>query len=177
MSIACKHNTAAGSTQTRQSTRRLFWCSQATQCVCAVCDQEKCTNAAVRRWGEAVRRRVCRIDCITRAPRGAALAVFFHFACVFFWQRAVNLGFFHSEALHVRAQVSDSRRASPTRRVRIFCIRPAWRVFGGRIRERGSPRLGAKRAPTHTACDGAARAQTRHAICGSDRDHDRTVLN
>lgn len=45
----------------------------------------------------------------------------------------VNLGFFHSEALHVRAQVSDSRRvAPPTRRVRIFCIRTVRRVLGGR---------------------------------------------
>lgn len=78
--------------------------------------------------------------------RGTALAVFFHLACCFFWQR-VNLGFFHIEALHVRAQVSDtSRRASPTRRVRIFCIRPRPRVFGGRIRELGSQRLGATRA-------------------------------
>lgn len=113
--------------------------------MCAVCDQEKFTNAAVRR-------RVCRIGCITRAPRGAALAVFFSFCVRLFLAARVSLGFFHSEALHVRAQVSDSRRASPTRRVRIFCIRPAWRVFGGRIRERGSPRLGAKRAPTHTGC-------------------------
>lgn len=77
-----------------------------------------------------------------RAHEGRRSSRLFHFACVFFWQRALTLDFF-IEKRCTYAQVSDSRRASPTRRVRIFCIRAAWRVFGGRIRER-SPRLSAR---------------------------------
>lgn len=80
----------------------------------------------------------CAEHCITRARKERRTICLFSFCVRLFWQRALTLDFFHSEALHVRAQVSDSRRASPTRRVRIFCIRAVRRVFGGRIRERGS---------------------------------------
>lgn len=75
---------------------------------------------------------------------GAPLAVFFFilpFCVRLFLAARANLGLFHSGARCTYAQVSDSRRASPTRRVRIFCIRTARGVFGGRIRERGSRRL------------------------------------
>lgn len=105
------------------------------------------SNAAARGLGGRRWRADSTAASITRAREGHRSSRLFHFACVFFWQRALTLDFFHSEALHVRArQVSDSRSrsiASPTQRVRIFCIRATWRVFGGRIRER-SPQLGAR---------------------------------
>lgn len=77
----------------------------------------KINETLERRWSrknyECGRRGVCRIGCTATPARGAALAIFFSFCVRLFLAARVNLGFFHSEALHVRAQVSDSRRASP----------------------------------------------------------------
>lgn len=50
-------------------------------------------NNAIREAG--IGSAACAESAAPRGPaRGTALAVFFHFACVFFWQRALTLDFF-----------------------------------------------------------------------------------
>lgn len=113
MSIACKHNTAAGWTQTRQFTCRLFWCtSRPSMCVCGmwICDQEECTNAAVRRWGGEASRLQNRLH--HEGPEGRRSSRLFSFCVRLFLAARLTLDFF------------IAKRCTYTRKFRIVVERP-----------------------------------------------------